>query len=253
MAEMRVLMAHIDNPDQMQIETYEKNGGYQAIRKAIPHIAPQISPRWSNSRASRPRRGRFFYRNEMGICPKRSSLPKYLVCNCDESEPGTFKDRLLIEKDPHQLIEGMILASYAIGAQHAFIYCRGEYFEGFANRLREPYKRPKSEAIWDRIILAPTFLWRLLSIQEPEPISPEKRRRCSTLGRISGHTPPKAPFSCCCRPLWQADHHQQCRNPLQCRPYRQPGCRMVSENRKAKKYRNKNFSGQRPCAASRLL
>lgn len=65
-----------------------------------------------------------------GFIPKDPSVAKYVVCNADESEPGTFKDRLLIEKDPHQILEGIILTSYAIGAKHAFIYCRGEYFEG---------------------------------------------------------------------------------------------------------------------------
>ena len=77
------------------------------------------------------------------LCPK-TFFPKYLVCNCDESEPGTFKDRLLIEKDPHQLIEGVILASYAIGSNFAVIYTRGEYFEGI-NRLRYAVQQAKEK------------------------------------------------------------------------------------------------------------
>ncbi len=85
-----------------------------------------------------------------GFIPKDPALPKYLVCNCDESEPGTFKDRLLIEKDPHQLIEGMILASYAIGAKLAFIYCRGEFFEGLA-KLRKAVKEAKKKGIWGKL------------------------------------------------------------------------------------------------------
>ena len=68
-----------------------------------------------------------------GFIPKEPGLTKYLVCNCDESEPGTFKDRLLIEQDPHQLIEGMILASYAIGAKRGIYLLPWRVLEGIVN------------------------------------------------------------------------------------------------------------------------
>jgi NADH-quinone oxidoreductase subunit F len=131
MAEMRVLMAHMDDPDQCLIGTYEKNGGYQAIKKAIPHIPPDtlidmVKQSWLRGRGG----AGFSTGMKWSFVPKGKGLDKYVVCNCDESEPGTFKDRLLIEKDPHQLIEGVILASYAIDARRAFIYCRGEFYEG---------------------------------------------------------------------------------------------------------------------------
>jgi NADH-quinone oxidoreductase subunit F len=132
MSEMRVLMAHIDKPNQCAISVYESNGGYQAIRKAIPQIAPDALIDLVKQSGLRGRGGAGFATGvKWGFVPK-AAPEKYLVCNCDESEPGVFKDRLLIERDPHQLIEGMILASYAIGARRAFIYCRGEYFEGSA-------------------------------------------------------------------------------------------------------------------------
>lgn len=128
MDEMRVLLANIDAEGQTGIDTYEKNGGYQAIRKAIPNIAPNDLIEMVKKSGLRGRGGAGFATGmKWGFVPK-NIFPKYLVCNCDESEPGTFKDRLLVEKDPHQLIEGMILASYAIGAQFAVLYCRGEYF-----------------------------------------------------------------------------------------------------------------------------
>jgi NADH-quinone oxidoreductase subunit F len=133
MAEMRVLMAHMDKPGQCNITTYESNGGYQAIRKAIPHIKPEILIEMVKESGLRGRGGAGFVTGmKWGFVPKDASLAKYVVCNCDESEPGTFKDRLIIEHDPHQLIEGIILASYAIGAAHAFIYCRGEFYRGIA-------------------------------------------------------------------------------------------------------------------------
>ncbi|MCE5317807.1 MAG: NADH-quinone oxidoreductase subunit NuoF [Parachlamydia sp.] len=144
MPEMRVLTAHIDKPGQEKIETYEQNGGYQAVRKAIPHIAPADLTEMVKQSGLRGRGGAGFSTGmKWGFIPKDPNLPKYLVCNSDESEPGTFKDRLLIEKDPHQLIEGMILTSYAIGAHFAVIYCRGEYFEGLA-KLRNALKEAKA-------------------------------------------------------------------------------------------------------------
>ena len=108
MAEMRVLLAHIDDPNQSSIETYEKNGGYQAIKKAIPHIAPNTLIELVKQSELRGRGGAGFSTGtKWGFIPKDPNTAKYVVCNADESEPGTFKDRLLIEKDPHQVIEGI--------------------------------------------------------------------------------------------------------------------------------------------------
>lgn len=130
MDERRILLAHIDDPDQPSIATYIKNGGYAAVKKAIPHLPPEALVEMVKQSGLRGRGGAGFGTGmKWSFVPKDPQLVKYLVCNCDESEPGTFKDRLLVEKDPHQLIEGMILSSYAIGASIAFIYCRGEYFE----------------------------------------------------------------------------------------------------------------------------
>lgn len=145
MDEMRILTAHTDDPNQYKIETYERNGGYQAIRKAIPGISPETLVNMVKDSELRGRGGAGFVTGlKWSFIPKDPSLPKYLVCNSDESEPGTFKDRLLIEKDPHQLIEGMILSCYAIGASFAVIYCRGEYFEGL-KKLRKAVKEAEEK------------------------------------------------------------------------------------------------------------
>ncbi len=131
MDEMKILTAYVNDPDQTSIDTYIKNGGYKAIEKAIGKIAPEELVEMVKKAELRGRGGAGFMTGvKWGFIPKDPNLAKYVVCNADESEPGTFKDRLLIEKDPHQVIEGIILTSYAIGAKHAFIYCRGEYFEG---------------------------------------------------------------------------------------------------------------------------
>jgi len=126
MGEMRILMAHVNDPDQIKIDTYIKNGGYQAIKK---EIAPADLVEMVKQSGLRGRGGAGFVTGaKWGFIPKEAKV-RYLVCNADESEPGTFKDRLLMERDPHQLIEGIILACKAIESKHAFIYCRGEYFK----------------------------------------------------------------------------------------------------------------------------
>ncbi len=157
MPEMRVLMAYTDQPDQFDIATYEKNGGYQAIRKAIPHIQPHDLIEMVKKSGLRGRGGAGFPTgNKWGFVPKDPAIPKYVVCNSDESEPGAFKDRLLIEKDPHQLIEGLILACYAIGAHRGFIYCRGEFFEGI-QRLRTAVKQAKERGYLGERIFGSDF------------------------------------------------------------------------------------------------
>lgn len=157
MPEMRILTAYTHLPDQINIETYERNGGYQTIRKAIPKIAPADITEMVKQAGLRGRGGAGFVTGmKWGFIPKDPSLPKYLVCNCDESEPGTFKDRLLIEHDPHQLIEGIILASYAIGAHFAVIYSRGEFFEGIA-KLRAAVRQAKEKGYLGQKIFGSDF------------------------------------------------------------------------------------------------
>ncbi len=157
MDEMRILMAHIDDPNQDNIETYEKNGGYQAIRKAIPHLMPATLIDMVKQSELRGRGGAGFMTGvKWSFVPKDPNLPKYLVCNADESEPGTFKDRLLIEHDPHQVIEGIILSSYSIGSHQAFIYCRGEFYEGNA-KLRAAVEQAKARGYLGKNIFGSDF------------------------------------------------------------------------------------------------
>lgn len=131
MAQMKVLTEHIDAPEQHTLKVYQQNGGYTALRKVIPGIAPQALMDSVQASDLRGRGGAGFPTGKKwGFIPKDPNQTKYLVCNSDESEPGTFKDRLIIEKDPHQLIEGVILSSYAIDAHLAVIYCRGEFYLG---------------------------------------------------------------------------------------------------------------------------
>ncbi|SLM47802.1 NADH:ubiquinone oxidoreductase, chain F [Nitrospira japonica] len=110
---------------------YERAGGYQAIRKALGKIAPADVTAIVMKSGLRGRGGAGFPTGvKWGFLPKDHRGPRYLCCNADESEPGTFKDRQLMERDPHQLLEGIVLAGYAIGAESTYIYIRGEMVLG---------------------------------------------------------------------------------------------------------------------------
>ncbi len=157
MAELKVLTAHIGNPLQYQINTYEKNGGYSALKKALSSISSTELIDQVKASELRGRGGAgFLTGNKWAFVPKDPGLDKYLVCNCDESEPGTFKDRLIIEHDPHQLLEGVILASYAVEAKVAFIYCRGEFHLGL-KMLNAAVKEAKSKGYLGKNILGSKY------------------------------------------------------------------------------------------------
>jgi NADH-quinone oxidoreductase subunit F len=111
------------------LEVYQRTGGYEAYRKALKEIQPDELVEMVKKSGLRGRGGAGFPTgNKWGFLPK-GVMPRYLVCNADESEPGCFKDRYLIDESPHQVLEGILIASYAINCNLAFIYIRGEYLE----------------------------------------------------------------------------------------------------------------------------
>ncbi|HEX8560826.1 MAG TPA: NADH-quinone oxidoreductase subunit NuoF [Pyrinomonadaceae bacterium] len=110
------------------LDVYRRNGGYEALRRVLNGMSPDDVIAEVKKSALRGRGGAGFPTGmKWGFVPKDSPKPKYVVCNADESEPGTFKDRYLMERDPHMLIEGMLIAAYALGARTNYIYTRGEY------------------------------------------------------------------------------------------------------------------------------
>jgi NADH-quinone oxidoreductase subunit F len=114
--------------DSASLEVYRKNGGYEALKKVLDGMSPDDVIGEVKKSVLRGRGGAGFPTGmKWSFVPKDSPKPKYVVCNADESEPGTFKDRYLMERDPHMLIEGMLIAAYALGARTNYIYTRGEY------------------------------------------------------------------------------------------------------------------------------
>lgn len=113
------------------LKEYEQTGGYQALKKVLGKIPPADVTAMVTKSGLRGRGGAGFPTGvKWNFLPKDYTGPKYLCCNADESEPGTFKDRQLMERDPHQMLEGIAIACYAIGAETAYIYIRGEFILG---------------------------------------------------------------------------------------------------------------------------
>lgn len=142
------LLIHNDKvPNIHTLEVYRAHGGYASVEKALKTMTPdQVTDEVKKS-GLRGRGGAGFPTGmKWSFLAKPEGVPRYLVCNADESEPGTFKDRYLMEKIPHVLIEGMITSSYALGANQSYIYIRGEYF--YVARILEQAIREAYAAGW---------------------------------------------------------------------------------------------------------
>jgi NADH-quinone oxidoreductase subunit F len=122
----KLLFKDIDEPGLATFEVYARRGGYESLRKALATTPEEVLAQLEAS-GLRGRGGAGFAMGKKVSFLPKGSIDKYLVCNADESEPGTFKDRELMQKSPHMLIEGIVIASYAAGATRSFIYIRGEY------------------------------------------------------------------------------------------------------------------------------
>ena len=124
----KILLDKINVPGIRTYEVYRKEGGYASVEKAIKKMTPDEVVEEVKTSGLRGRGGAGFPAGmKWSFIDKKSGKPRHLVCNADESEPGTFKDRYLMEFIPHLLIEGMITSSYALGANLSYIYIRGEY------------------------------------------------------------------------------------------------------------------------------
>ncbi len=128
-AETRLLFRHIDEPGLATIDGYRRRGGYRALERAFRELDEDEIQKALQDSGLRGRGGAGFSMGQKAGFLPRGEMEKYVCCNADESEPGTFKDRELMQKNPHQLVEGCLIAARAVGARYAFIFIRGEYWE----------------------------------------------------------------------------------------------------------------------------
>lgn len=145
MSDLKILLNYEKNGKSHALDSYLKRGGYQTVTKKLAKHKPEEIVDEVKKSGIRGRGGAGFPAGiKWSFLPKGTDKPIYLICNGDEGEPGTFKDRVILEENPHMLIEGMILSSYAIQAKHAYIYIRGEY--GFALRRTQEAVKEAYEA-----------------------------------------------------------------------------------------------------------
>ena len=126
-----VLTQNIHVPDSEKISVYQAHGGYEAARRALLEYTPEGLIDLVKRSGLRGRGGAGFPAGvKWGFMPKDPNVQKYVAVNTDEGEPGTFKDRQIVECDPHSIIEGVLITSFAVGANRAYVYIRGEFFLG---------------------------------------------------------------------------------------------------------------------------
>jgi NADH-quinone oxidoreductase subunit F len=139
------LFTYVEDPDQYKLETYESHGGYKVWKNVLESMKPEQVIEEVKKSGLRGRGGAGFPTGmKWGFIPKDSPKPKYLCCNADESEPGTCKDRVLMERDPHGVIEGMAISAFAINCHLMFIYIRGEFghcIERIEEAMKEAYDK----------------------------------------------------------------------------------------------------------------
>ncbi len=135
MPETKILTKHWGDPDSFTLAGYERVGGYTAVKKALRMRPEQIVEEVTKANL-RGRGGAGFPAGmKWQFVRKEKATPKYLVINADEGEPGTFKDRALLERDPHRFIEGCLIGAFALECNTVYVYCRGEFLPGPMARL----------------------------------------------------------------------------------------------------------------------
>ena len=140
-SQKRVVLRNCGQIDPNSIEEYISSGGYRALKRALLEMEPAAVVQTVKDSGLRGRGGAGFPTGlKWEFAAKAEGDPKFVICNADEGEPGTFKDRLILEGDPHCVIEGMVIAAYAVGASKGYLYIRGEYgqsYETITNALKQ--------------------------------------------------------------------------------------------------------------------
>ncbi|MEJ6643176.1 MAG: NADH-quinone oxidoreductase subunit NuoF [Akkermansiaceae bacterium] len=155
--EHRLIFKNVDREGwDTSIDTYIKDGGYEMLKKGLG-MEPKAVIDEVKTSGLRGRGGAGFPTGiKWGFIPPGNTKPVYLICNCDESEPGTFKDRYIVHQDPHQLIEGMVISAFAVGAHTAYIYIREEFPEA-AITLEKAIAEAREKGFLGQSILGSDF------------------------------------------------------------------------------------------------
>lgn len=155
--QLRIVLKNAGVIDPESIEEYIAHDGYEALGKALTAMKPEEVLSEVTKSGLQGRGGAFFLTGlKWSFAAKEKSTEKYIICNADEGEPGTFKDRLILEGDPHAIIEGMALAGYAVGAPQGYVYIRGEYHMSIA-RMQHAIDQARSQGLLGQNIFGSSF------------------------------------------------------------------------------------------------
>ena len=185
--DVKLLLDRIDEPGLNTLAVYERRGGYQSLRKALAMSPEEVLGEITDS-GLRGRGGAGFRMGRKASFLPHGNIDKYLVCNADESEPGAFKDRELMQKNPHSLIEGIVIASWAADIDRAFIYIRGEYEHAGRHPRGGDRRGGGTPATSESESSAPSTRSGSCSTAAPGRTSAARRPDCSTRSRASAAT-----------------------------------------------------------------
>jgi len=150
--EKRVLLKHCGEINPEEIEHSIANGGYESLSRALQMRPEEIVSEVRRSKLRGLGGAGFPAGEKWEVCRRSNAQPKYLICNGDEGDPGAFMDRAILESDPHSVIEGMVIAGYAIGARHGYIYVRAEYPLAVKRVQHALYQAEKFKFLGDNIL-----------------------------------------------------------------------------------------------------
>ncbi len=191
----QILFKHNRHDHVTTFSEYYSEGGYDALRRALRDMSPDEVQQAVIDSGLRGRGGAGFPTGKKwSFVPRNLPGPRYLICNCDEMEPGTYKDRILLEKNPHLLIEGMALACYALGAEHAFVFIRRGYEQAAENLRQGIAKALRAGLLGDKILNSSFCLKLELHQSAGRYICGEETALMNALEGIRANPRAKPPF-----------------------------------------------------------
>ena len=204
-----VVLDNVGVIDPTRIDDYLAKGGYGALQKAVTTMTPPQVVEEVKTSGIRGRGGAGFPTGlKWSFTQPLTNTPKYVICNADEGEPGTIKDRYIMEGDPHKVLEGIALAGYAVGASRGFIYCRGEYYLA-KHRLQPGHRAGQGQGVSGGEALRQRFLLRYRSAVGVRLLYLRGGDRAHRIHRRQARlSPDEAAFSRRGRPV-AATHHRQ--------------------------------------------
>ncbi len=248
-----IVLRHRDIADFKEFAVYTANGGYATAKRALTTMEPAAIIDEVKKAGLRGRGGAGFPTGLKWSFIPKDIFPKYLVCNADESEPGTFNNHEMIDFNPHQLIEGMIISGFAVGATTGYIYIRGEYAYG-ARVLEKAIAEAYAAGFLGKELWGTSFEFNLYVHRGAGAyICGEETALLEFAGGQDWPAAAQAAVPSGRRPVRQADRHQQCRDALEHSADRREGRGLVPLLRHRKIARHQSDLDQRPCQAAGQL